>query len=81
MAHSHFKRTNGGGVAAGENEVVNAPVTMFRNVNRAIAAAIRGFFGEGPGGSHYRILVGQFSSVGCGVHISNRRITIVQDFR
>ena len=81
VAHSHFKRTNGGGVAAGENEVVNAPVTMFRSVNRAIAEAIRGFYGEGPRGSHYRILTGQFSSVGCGVYVGNRRITIVQDFR
>jgi hypothetical protein len=35
---------------------------------------------EGPGGSHYENMRGNFSEVACGISINNGEVTVTQDF-
>jgi Cysteine-rich secretory protein family len=81
VPHSHFDATNGGGIAAGENELLPTALSLFGTVQGAMHGADTISFAEGPSGGHYQLLVGSSTQVGCGVFISNGRITVVQDFR
>ena len=80
-AHSHFKSTNGGGVAFAENELPWWPLGQFRAVQEVMRQGIAQMWAEGPGGAHYENIRGPYAQIGCGVFIQNGEITVVQDFR
>jgi uncharacterized protein YkwD len=81
VAHQHFNRTNGGGVAFAENEFRRVSTVFFTSTRDAIAQFMTSFYAEGSGGGHYQNLMGAYSQVGCGVFVANSEITFVQDFR
>lgn len=77
-AHAFFTRTNGAGVAKAETQVLWWKGFAVRDVvERGLAQMWR----AGPGGSHYDIIAGSFTEVGCGIYISQGEVTISQDFR
>jgi len=81
VAHSHFKSTNGGGVAFAENEIPWWPLGQFGAVQAVMVQGIAQMWAEGPGGGHYDNIKGPYTQLGCGVFIQNGEITVVQDFR
>jgi hypothetical protein len=76
--HAFFTRTNGAGVARAETQVLWWKGFAVRDVVRQGLAQM---WRVGPGGSHYDIIAGNFSEVGCGVYIADGEVTISQDFR
>ena len=36
--------------------------------------------GEGPGGPHYEIMIGNYGTLGCGIYESGGSETVVQDY-
>jgi Cysteine-rich secretory protein family len=81
VPHSHFRATNGGGIASAENELLTFDRQLAPTVQDAMHAANAIFWAEGSTGAHYQILVGSFTEVGCGVFVTGGAVTVVQDFR
>ncbi len=81
VAHSHFTSSNGGGIATSENELLALDLTVAPTIQAAMHAANATFWGEGPTGPHYQILVGPYLQVGCGAFTTNGAVTIVEDFQ
>ena len=76
--HTHFRDTNGGGVAQAETELLLWPNADARAV---LQQGIRTMWKEGPGGSHYDVLTGSYGTVGCGIFVDGNMMTISQDFK
>ncbi len=82
MPHTHFRQTNGGnGTAMAENTIPWWRVKSHGTVRNVIREGLAQMWSQGPGGSHYENMRGQYSEVGCGVFMSNGEVTISQDFR
>ena len=80
--HGHFSR-----VAyphpyreMGENVIPWWPLKQYGSVREVIRQGLSGMWGEGPGGGHYENLVGNYTEIGCGIHIANGEVTVTQDF-
>ncbi len=78
QAHMHFTSTNGGGVARAETELLLWPNPDAKSV---LQQGLKVMWTEGPNGSHYDVLTGAYSSVGCGIFVEGSVMTISQDFR
>lgn len=76
--HAYFRSTNGAGVALAETQIL-----WWRGftIPQVITRGLEQMWAVGPGGSHYDILAGPYSEVGCGIYVSNGEVTVVQDFR
>ncbi len=64
----------------GENEIPWWPQRQHGSVRDIIRYGLAGMWDEGPGGGHYENLVADYTLVGCGIHIQNGEVTVVQDF-
>jgi uncharacterized protein YkwD len=80
--HSHFIRTNGGGIAFAENECPKWSLAQQGGgtMSALVGACIGAFYSEGPGGGHYENMMGNYGKLGCGIYQSGDRVTIIQDF-
>lgn len=78
IPHHHFTMTNGGGTAAAETEILWWQGGTVRTVIRQGLAQM---WQAGVQGAHYRVLVGSYTEVGCGLFIDDGQVTVVQDFR
>ena len=77
-AHDHFIRTNGGGTALAETEILWWHGFAVKDV---IQQGLAQMWRVGPGGEHYDILSGSYAEVGCGVFVNGTEVTATQDFR
>jgi hypothetical protein len=80
--HDHFSSTSGGGIAFAENECPqqgNWQLPAGGDMAALVADCIAAFYSEGPGGGHYDNLMGNYSTIGCGIYQSGTKVTIVQD--
>lgn len=78
VAHKFFADTNGAGVSRAQTEILwwrDVPVDQV--VERGLAQMWK----VGPGGSHYDILTGPYTQVGCGIYVTGNEVTVAQDFR
>jgi cysteine-rich secretory family protein len=79
--HYHFSTTGGGGIAFAENECPSfLGWTVQGTVRDTIAACVKMFYDEGPGGGHYDNMMGNYGGLGCGVYVQGGGITITQDY-
>jgi hypothetical protein len=76
--HQYFLQTNGGGVARAENQLL---LWKGYAVNDVIRQGVAQMWAEGATGSHYIVMTGNYSQVGCGVYIDGNEVSISQDFR
>ena len=82
MPHTHFRRTNGGnGTARAENTIPWWNMSRHGSVRSVIRSGLEQMWSQGPGGTHFENLRGQYTEVGCGIFISNGEVTVSQDFR
>ena len=51
------------------------------NLNNVIRVGTQQMWSEGPGGTHYHVITGNYSEVGCGVYEGASGISVSQDFR
>ena len=79
-AHQHFGDFPG--TAWAENECPSfGGWTVDGDLHDTIAACIKAFYDEGPGGGHYDNMMGEHQGCGCGVYIRDgNKVTITQDF-
>ena len=77
-AHDHFLRTNGGGTALAETEILWWRGFALKDV---IQQGLAQMWRVGPGGEHYDILSGPYTEVGCGIFVNGAEMTVAQDFR
>jgi hypothetical protein len=81
--HAHFSATQGGGIAAAENECPRQggwTVPLDGNLSTIVAECVAAFFAEGPGGGHYENMMGPYAKLGCGIYAQGIGVTIIQDF-
>jgi uncharacterized protein YkwD len=78
VPHQFFLASNGGGIAKAENQLLLWKGYALDNV---ITLGMQQMWAEGPGGSHYHVLTGNYSEVGCGVYQDASGISVSQDFR
>ena len=82
--HDHFSMTSGGGIAFAENECPQQGNwnLSFGNgdLGMTVAACVKAFFDEGPGGGHYENMMGNYGTLGCGIYVQGQQLTIVQDY-
>lgn len=78
VPHEYFRKTNGGGVARAENQLLK---WRGYGVNEVIRRGVAEMWAEGPTGSHYKVLTGNYTQVGCGVFMNGSEVSISQDFR
>ena len=78
VPHQYFKQTNGGGVSRAENQLL---LWKGYAVNEVIRQGLATMWAEGPTGSHYQILTGNYQNVGCGIFLSGNEVSVSQDFR
>jgi uncharacterized protein YkwD len=64
----------------GENVIPWWPLKQYGSVREIMRVGTSGMWDEGPGGGHYENLVGNFTHVGCGIHVANGEVTVTQDF-
>jgi hypothetical protein len=79
--HDHFVRTAGCGISFAENEIPWWPMSYGGSVKGTIEAGLRDMYAEGPGGGHHDNMIGDYGSLGCGIHVEGDEITVVQNFR
>jgi uncharacterized protein YkwD len=80
-AHSYFRMTNGGnGTARAENVIPWWKAAQYGSVRTVVRQGLAMMWAEGPGGSHYENMKGNYTEMGCGVFISNGEVTVSQDF-
>jgi uncharacterized protein YkwD len=80
VGHQYFRRTNGGGVSRAENAIPWWPLSSY-TVRQALEQGLEMMWKEGPGGGHYRNMIGRHSEIGCGIFVNRGEVTIVQEFR
>ena len=82
--HDHFSTTQGGGIAFAENECPQQGnwQLSFGNgdLGMTVAACVKAFFDEGPGGGHYDNMMSSNTMLGCGIYVEGQKLTIVQDY-
>lgn len=78
IPHQFFLKTNGGGVARAENQLIR---WRGYGLNDVIKKGMANMWGEGPGGQHYEVLTGNYSEVGCGIYVNGNEVSVSQDFR
>jgi uncharacterized protein YkwD len=82
VPHTHFRRTNGGnGTAFAENTIPWWKMSSHGSVRNVIREGLQQMWAQGPGGTHYENMRGNYTEVGCGVFTANGEVTISQDFR
>ena len=82
VPHTHFRRTNGGnGTAFAENTIPWWKVSSHGSVRNVIREGLTQMWSQGPGGTHFENMRGNYSEVGCGVFVANGEVTVSQDFR
>ena len=81
--HGHFVRTNGCGYQAyAENEVPGWSLETYGSVEAVVRDSADAMFAEGPGGGHYEIITGDFTQMGCGIHVTeDDAVWVVHDYR
>ena len=81
-AHHYFRMTNGGnGTARAETMIPWWPVSRYGSAHTVVKQGLAMMWAQGPGGSHYDILRGNYTEIGCGVFVaSNGDVTVSQDF-
>lgn len=77
--YRHFRSNKG--IATAENLVPWWSTALFGTVSDAIAAGLAQMWATSPNGEHYQNIVGNWTSVGCGIYIANGTVTVVQDFK
>jgi GH24 family phage-related lysozyme (muramidase) len=78
--HKFFRQTNGGGVARAENEIPWWKLSRYGSVRAIIREGLANEWAEGPGGSHWENIVGNYANVACGIAIKDGEVTVTQDF-
>ena len=78
VPHTLFTKTNGGGVAMAETELLLWP---NRTVQDVITKGLAQMWAAGPSGEHYSILAGPYSEVGCGIYVGSGEVSVTQDYR
>jgi hypothetical protein len=76
--HAYFSMQGGGGVAWAENEIPGWQ--MQGSVRDVIQQGTDMMYNEGPGGGHHDNIVGNYRSVGCGIHQQFGQVWVIQDF-
>jgi uncharacterized protein YkwD len=76
-AHEHLRRTNGGGIAMAETEVLRWPAENNRVI---LKQGLAQMWAEGHSGVHYQILTGPYTRIGCGAFSDGTQTTVVQAF-
>ena len=78
VAHHYFTRTNGGGTAKAETEIL-----WWRGfaVRAVIQKGLAQMWDAGPPGEHYEIIVGPYTQIGCGIFVNGSEVTVTQEFR
>ncbi|MGM0556096.1 MAG: CAP domain-containing protein [Myxococcota bacterium] len=81
--HGRFLRTNGCGYQAfAETEVPGWSLARYETVERVISQSADVMFSEGPGGGHYEIITGDYTKMGCGIHVTeDDAVWVVHNFR
>lgn len=76
--HQFFLKTNGGGVATAETELL-----LWRNypVRNAIEQGLAGMWAAGPSEPHYAVIIGPYTEVGCGVFVKGNEVSVAQEYR
>jgi uncharacterized protein YkwD len=81
-AHHHLKATNfGNWLVRAENEIPSWPLATYGTVRTVIERGLARMWREGPEGPHYRNMTGDYVALGCGIHVANGEVTVVQAFR
>jgi len=80
--HAHFRlEPVGGGIAFAENQCPHWDLGFGGgDLNGLVDACLQAFFDEGPGGSHYDNMMGDYGTLGCGLYNEGTDYTIIQDF-
>jgi uncharacterized protein YkwD len=78
VPHQYFRQTNGGGVSRAETQLL---LWKGYPVREVIRRGLAGMWAEGPRGSHYQTLAGEYRQVGCGVFVNGTEVSVSQDFR
>jgi hypothetical protein len=78
VPHQYFRMTNGGGVATAENQLL---LWKGYAVGEVIRQGLAQMWAEGPSGSHYQILIGAYTQIGCGIYTNGSEVNVSQDFR
>src|SRR5262245_12859148 len=82
-AHKHFEDTPGK-LAYAENECLSFAGWSLKSaggtVRGVLTKCLRTFYDEGPGGGHYESMMGEYGTLGCGVYVDGKGVTIVQDY-
>jgi hypothetical protein len=78
VPHQYFLSTNGGGISMAENQLL---LWKGYSIDDVISQGMATMWAEGSSGSHYQVLTGNYTQVGCGVFISNGEVSVSQDFR
>ena len=75
QAHTYFRMTNGGnGTARAENMIPWWKASQYGSVRAIVKKGLATMWAQGPGGSHYENIRGNYSEMGCGVFISNSSV-------
>jgi len=78
VPHGYFVMTNGAGVSMAENQLL---LWKGYAVNDVIHQGMELMWAEGPSGSHYQVLTGKYTQVGCGIYLNGNEVNVSQDFR
>jgi uncharacterized protein YkwD len=82
QVHSYFQSTNGGnGTARAENQIPWWKASQYGSVRTIVRQGLSQMWAEGPGGSHYENMRGNYTEMGCGIFISSDEVTVSQDFK
>jgi hypothetical protein len=80
--HQYVTATNfGDGLVRAENELVGWPLARYGTVRTVVETGLEQMWREGAGGDHYRNMTGNYATIGCGIFVTNREVTVVQAFR
>lgn len=78
VPHQFFRTNNGAGISRAENQLL---LWKGYATNDVIRQGLAQMWAEGPGGSHYQIMVGRYAQVGCGIFKNGNEVSVSQDFR
>ena len=80
--HHYFRMTNGGnGTAMAETQIPWWPLSRYGSSRTIVKEGLAMMWAQGPGGSHYDIIRGNYKQIGCGVFVTaSGEVTVSQDF-
>jgi uncharacterized protein YkwD len=82
QAHHYTTTTNfGNGLVRAENELLWWPLSTYGTVENVVREGLSTMWKEGPGGTHYVNMVGNYSEIGCGIYVTGGEATVEQAFR